>query len=101
MKIVLHGRMLVSNLFNTPVVVGIAVDSSADGGAGGIQSGYTGDGPADPVAVRDRLWIPGTGAYQPHRGRGAAGLLRGLYGLPDQHGFRRAGIGQFDSRFGN
>lgn len=59
MKIVLHGRMLVSNLFNTPVVVGIAVDSSADGGAGGIQSGYTGDGPADPVAIRHRLWVPG------------------------------------------
>lgn len=57
------------------------------------------------AALTLSLFVIGYGFRGPGRinriERGAVGLLRGLYGLPDQHGFWRAGIGQFDSRFGN
>jgi hypothetical protein len=79
------GNVLGSNLFNTLAVVGIAgVDSPHNGGAGGVSRDML-----VMAALTVSLFVIGygfrginPGTHQPHRGRGAAGLLCGLYGLP-------------------
>ena len=85
------GNILGSNLFNTLAVVGIAGTIHPLGVGPGLQRDML--MAADPVAIRHRLWVPGAGAYQPHRRRGAAACYVG-YTLTDQYGFRWAGIGR-------